>query len=389
MVGVATRLGGLERAEIAALVLAMYAVAFARGQDAGRGRERKLPRDLGSWMGMIGFAALGVTLLINLAISIDVAQTAASPVYPPMPDRIFLQIALWGFAAPMAWGYSTRFVTVFLSLEPPIHRAASWLSLGIAAIVVATLAREFLFADVLILLTAFGALWALRVFRPSVRPPKVIGTYRHYPAFVRLAYVWLVVGAALGLLADLLPRQAGLGGASRHAVTVGFLATLIFAIAPRILPSFLNGRQLYSAALMAASLWVLTLGCFLRVLSESIAYSIGGRAWEVLPISALLELTAVVVFVVNLALTLGQRLPAWFGPDDINASLPLYWYVKSFPQTRSLLVRGGLKTLDRMRDVPRSLSLAGAAAADGADIERLLAELRTFFSQRQPRRVGR
>jgi len=77
--------------------------------------------------------------------------------------------------------------------------------------------------------------------------------------------------------ADFLPTQQGLGGASRHAVTVGFLATLIFAIGPRILPSFLNGRELYSSALMAAGLWILNLGCGLRVSSEAIAYSAGER----------------------------------------------------------------------------------------------------------------
>ena len=52
---------------------------------------------------------------------------------------------------------------------------------------------------------------------------------------------------------------------------------LIFAIGPRILPSFLNGRELYSSALMAAGLWILNLGCGLRVSSEAIAYSAGER----------------------------------------------------------------------------------------------------------------
>ena len=37
--------------------------------------------------------------------------------------------------------------------------------------------------------------------------------------------------------------------ASRHAFAVGFLATLIFSIRPRILPSFLNSRELWSARL--------------------------------------------------------------------------------------------------------------------------------------------
>lgn len=378
--------GGLE---FAALALAVYMIAWPRAERAKAGRQRKAPGDLGSWMGIVGFAALAVALIINLIISIKLASQASFPVYPPVLDRMFLLIALWGFAVPMAWGYSTRFVTIFLSLEPPVHRAASWLSAGVAAIVLVTLARQFLLADLLALVLTFAAVWSLRVFRPSVRAPKLAGVYRRYPAFVRLAFVWLIVGGLLGLLADLLPSQTGLGGASRHAVTVGFLATLIFAIGPRILPSFLNGRQLYSSTLMAASLWVLNCGCLLRVSSEAVAYSMGGMAWQVLPLSALLELAAVLIFVVNLGLTLSQPMPAWFGPDGVTAALPLYWYITSFPKTRPLLIRGGLKTLDGVRDVPRSLSLADAAQADRADLGALLGELRDFFSRRQPRRAGR
>ncbi len=374
--------------EIVALVLTLYFVAFAHSGDAPR-RKPKRPSDLGSWMGIVGFAALGVALAANLAIAVSVARTSALPVYPAMSDREFLMIALWGFAVPMAWGYSTRFVTVFLSLPQPVHSAWGWLSAGIMAMIAVSLARQFFLADALALLLTAGAIGALRVFRSSLRNPKIVGVYRNYPAFVRISYVWLAVGAALGVLADIFTRQAGLTGASRHAVTVGFLATLIFALGPRLLPSFLNGRELYSTALMAASLWLLNGGCLLRVSSEAVAYSLGGAAWSVLPVSALLELAAVILFVVNLGLTLKQPLPAWFEPGEVNETLPVYWYVTSYPKTRPLLVRAGLKTLGRVRDVPRSLTLAQAAAADYVGIDILLERLREFFRSRQPRRVGR
>ena len=185
--------------------------------------------------------------------------------------------------------------------------------------------------------------------------------------------------------ADLLPGFTGLGGASRHAVTVGFLATLIFSIGPRILPSFLNGRELQSPRLMSATLWLISLGCLLRVSSESIAYSVAGISWEVLPISALLELSAVVIFVVNMGMTLFQPIPAWFGPGGVAPHLPVYFYVTSFPKTKRVLIEAGLKTLDRVRDVPRSLSLQEAAEADGADIQKLQSALLAFFEKRQPR----
>lgn len=369
--------------ELAAYVLTQRVLVFSGG------RSRKKPNDLGSWLGICGFGALGVALILNLGVCVQAALRGSAPVFPPQWDRTFLLIALWGFTVAVAWGYSTRFVTIFLGLEAPMHRAARWLSIGIGALVIAALARQFLLSDLLALALTVYAIWAVRIFHASARPAKLIGVYRRYPAFIRLAYVWLAAGAALGLAADLAPRITGLGGASRHAITVGFIATLIFALAPRILPSFLNGRKLYSARIMAVSLWLLTTGCLLRVLSEAVAYSSGGRLWSVLPFSAFLELAAVLAFVVNMAATLTEPLPAWFSTSGVSPNLPLYWYVASFPKTRRVLIQAGLKTLAGRREVPRSLSVAEAAAADHADLNHLLTQLNGFFSQRKPRRTGR
>ncbi len=369
--------------ELVAYVLTQRVLVFTGGST------RKKPNDLGSWLGICGFGALGVALIVNLGVCVELALRGSAPVFPPPLDRTFLLIALWGFVVSVAWGYSTRFVTIFLGLKTPLHRAARWLSIGIVALVTTALAQQFLFSDLLALALTIYAVWAVRIFRASARPAKLIGVYRHYPAFIRLAYVWLVIGGALGVAADFAPSITGLGGASRHAITVGFVATLIFALAPRILPSFLNGRELYSTRIMAMSLWLLSLGCILRVVSEAVAYSAGGQLWSVLPLSAFLELAAVIAFVINLAATLAQPMPAWFSASGVSPELPLYWYVTSFPKTRQILVEAGLKTLAGRHTVPRSLSLADAVTADGADLNALLIRLNEFFSQRQPRRTGR
>jgi hypothetical protein len=328
---------------------------------------------------------LGLALVMNLIMSIEVVRNVAAPVYPMDANRAFLVISLWGFAVPVALGYSTRFVTIFLSLEPSAQSVTTWLTGGVVAVVASALLHQFLLADLLALgLTAVG-IWALRVFRPSVRTPKRIGVYRHYDAFVRLAFAWLIVGAVLGVAAGLRPDLAGLGGASRHAITVGFLATLIFSIGPRILPSFLNSRELWSPRLMAATLWLISFGCLLRVSSESVAYSGTGVAWKILPVSAFLELAGVVVFTVNMVMTLSQPVPAWFGPGGVAPHHPIYFYVSSFPKVKQVLVAAGLKTLGRVREVPRSLTLQEAAEADNADLNQLQSALRDFFTQRQPR----
>ena len=376
--------------QFAGFALAQYLLWFDRGGGAASGKERKpFPGDIASWLGVVGFASFGVALLLNLGISVVLARHAALPVYPATLDRIFLAISLWGFAIPVAWGYSSRFITIFAGLKKPAQESAKWLAMGVAAIVLCALARWFLVADALALVVACGAIWALRIFRPSEREPKRAGVYRDYPVFARIAFVWLLAGAVLGVWADIAPRVTGMGGASRHALTVGFLATLIFCVAPLILPAFLSGRELRSAGLMAASLWLLEAGCFLRVTSEAVAYSQGGFLWRVLPVSGVIELTAVCLFVLNMGLTMLQPLPAWFSPSGIQPTMPVYFCVASFPKTRRLLVQSGLKTLAGSRPIPRTLSIAEAAAADEADLEHVMSRLREFFGKRQPRRRAR
>ena len=79
---------------------------------------------------------------------------------------------------------------------------------------------------------------------------------------------------------------------------------MIFAIGPRILPVFCCGRQLFSPALMFWACLILNLGCMLRVSSEIPAYEgFAHGAWRILPYSAVIELVAVSLFALNLALT--------------------------------------------------------------------------------------
>ncbi|MGH9415428.1 MAG: NnrS family protein [Terriglobales bacterium] len=273
----------------------------------------------GSVLGFAGFAGLGIVLLLNLAGALSAAPGSA--VYPPGLDLRVVELALWAFILPVAVGYSSRLVSIFLGLHP--HRFASarigrldlfsLLALLTVALTVAVLLNALAAAGVLALAFVLAAIWALRIFEPSARPAKVTGVYGGYPVFIRIAYGWLLLGAVLALVAPAAPALPGLGGAARHAVTVGFVATLIFSLGPRMLPKFLNSRELFSPTMMALSLWLLTLGCGVRVVSEAAAYGTPGAwTWGLLPLSAYVELSAVLVFVANMGLTLARPPRAWF-----------------------------------------------------------------------------
>jgi len=121
---------------------------------------------------------------------------------------------------------------------------------------------------------------------------------------VRLAYVWLLIAAALGIWAATLSEAPGAWGASRHALTVGFLAMMVFSVGQRILPAFSGMRLLFSPRLMLAALALLALGCTLRVSCEALAYQgFAAWAWALLLVFAVIELSAVLAFVVNLGAT--------------------------------------------------------------------------------------
>ncbi|MGH9481532.1 MAG: hypothetical protein ACRD1L_05520, partial [Terriglobales bacterium] len=147
----------------------------------------------------------------------------------------------------------------------------------------------------------------LHLWQPALQPAKTRGIHPSFRFFLRLAYGWLLVSALLGFWSTLAPNLSGIGGASRHAFTVGFIAGMILTIGPRILPAFSGMRVLFSARLMFAALALLSIGCTLRVAGEILAYS-GWLpvAWRWLPISAGLEVAALTAFAYNLARTLTQ-----------------------------------------------------------------------------------
>jgi uncharacterized protein involved in response to NO len=147
--------------------------------------------------------------------------------------------------------------------------------------------------------------FALNLIKRPHGRAKVSGIHSSFPYFVRIAYAWLVIAGVMSIWGAFSDHHGGIWGASRHALTVGFAATMVFSIGPRILPHFCGIMRLFSTRLMFASLLLLQAGCTLRVSSEPLAYEgLSSFAWRVLPVSGMLELTAVLIFAVNIASTI-------------------------------------------------------------------------------------
>jgi len=295
----------------AVLELSAFLVFFVTisGHRAGDKGDSKLD----GWILVVIAGSLGwlASLLINLLAAVFLSFRAESPVLPHSFDQRFLVLQTWGFLVPFVWGFSAKWLPVFLGLKTVRTRGL------LRAVVVNTfgvIAAMFGWMRVSTVVLAAGiglAAYSLRLFESAERPAKTTGVHSSFPSFVRLAYAWAMIAAVLGVWASFTVTAPGIWGSSRHALTVGYLATMVFAVGSRVLPAFSGMKQLFSRSLMLWSLLLLSIGCLLRVTAQIVAYQgFATTAWAWLPVSAITEMTAVSIFAVNLIVTFARPRPA-------------------------------------------------------------------------------
>jgi uncharacterized protein involved in response to NO len=282
--------------ELAAFLIFFRSVSGHRSHEAGK-------QELEPWIWVVASASTGLllVLLTNLAACVYVAIRGRTPAFPHLFDQRFLALVAWGFLVPFVWGFSAKWMTVFVGLKPARTKGLlAGVTTNLAGL--ASVLCGYVFAgSCLLVIGAIVVVAALRMFEPSVSEPKTRGVHSSFPFFVRMAYAWLLVAAVLGAAANLYDTSGGIWGASRHALTVGFASVMILCVGQRVLPAFAGMKMLCSTKLMFVGLTLVTLGCTLRVSCEIVAYQeYAAWAWSVLPISALCELAGFTAFAVNL-----------------------------------------------------------------------------------------
>ncbi len=292
--------------ELVAFAMFFRTVSGHRPQDSGKAK-------LETWVFVViaGTSGFLLALLMNLGSSVYLALRAASPEISPSFDQKLLVVETWGFLVPFVWGFSAKWLPVFLGLRPTRGRmllaAVGVNFVGVLAAVLGWITG----ATVLLLIGSILAVVALHLFSKAEKQAKLKGVHNSFPVFIRMAYLWALIGASLGIWAAWVRDSRGIWGASRHALTVGFLAMMVFAIAQRVLPAFSGMKLLYSTKLMFASMALLAVGCTLRVSSEVLAYQgFAKSAWSWLPASAVIEMTAVTIFAINLFATFASKPPS-------------------------------------------------------------------------------
>jgi hypothetical protein len=290
--------------ELIAVILFLAAASRHKLPEPMDGKPAKTSMELWMVSVLLGTAGLAAAVIFNFAECLNLAIHGMQLSFPHALDQKYLVLLGWGFLVPVVWGFSARWLPAFLAIAKPdtrLFRVALVLDLMGVLCGVAGWTKP---ATILLALSAAAIGFALHLTQQPHGRPKVQGIHPSFPSFIRVAYVWLVIAGSMSVWAAIADHHGGIWGASRHALTVGFAATMVFSIGPRILPHFAGVHGIFCKRLMFLSLLLLQLGCTLRVSSEPLAYEgLLPFAWKVLPVSGMLELSGVLLFAANLALT--------------------------------------------------------------------------------------
>jgi uncharacterized protein involved in response to NO len=335
---------------------------------------------------------LGATTRLGLSVA---AVAAGAATGDPGANAAYLHAMTWGFLLSFVLGYSLRLLPTFLGL-PQGGAALAWVALlllttGTAVEVGTRVANAPGVSVGAMFLTLAGATCAvvtLRVWRPVL--PVEDGEAAWLGRFVRTAYGWLIVATllllglrtaeALGPVSPL--HQHAFGGASRHALTVGFVSLMIVGVAWRILPIF-SGAARPHPARIAAVFTLLLAGSLLRV-GGQIAAGLWGGGWHiVMGLSGWLELLGVYLFAQDLLRLLSgtpeaATLPGAGGPVALSLEAPVGPLVAHRPWLVPVFARYGMGQVSNplfQRTVGQRATVAQACGRFQVEPETFLAEL--------------
>lgn len=222
--------------ELLAVLLFLNAARHHKLPHTGAGNAAKPRIELWMISVFLGTAGLLAGITFNFSECLGLAIAGTSESFPHALDQRYLLILGWGFLAPTVWGFSARWLPTFLTLPRPqewLFRSALLLDVVSILAAVSGLVSA---ATVLLTITSIAVGIALRLAQRPHGKAKVQGIHPSFPAFIRLAYGWLVIAAGMSVWAALADVHNGIWGASRHALTVGFAATMVFAIGRAFFP---------------------------------------------------------------------------------------------------------------------------------------------------------
>lgn len=191
-----------------------------------------------------------------------------------------------------------------------------------------------------------------------------------------LAFLWLIISLMLLAGGDLFASLYGQSlshaftGAVRHALTVGFMTTLILGVGQRLLP-VLEHNVLKTPGLVLPILVCIGVGNLLRVTTQ-LATLQTPFAFFVMPLSAVFEWTALLLFTISVVNQIrpSKRLRSGSAVTERTSLAEL---LADAPSIEDELIGRGSAYLVRARSVPAELTIGSFATSEGEEPAELVA----------------
>ena len=326
------------------------------------------------------------------APSLDALIWSIATYQAPLRD-----LQIHGLALFMILGVSLRMLPAIYGL-PRIPERRAWWALGLlTATVVGETAVFLVYRWTGNHLIAAGLVPTWLIMTAAVlmislpwRPWRPMPEADRSGKFVRAAYTWLPVSLVMLIMMPFYNRLLGVGfshtyfGATRHAITVGFISLMIMGMAGKVVPT-LNGVDPKTLGSLRGPFLLVNLGCMLRVTMQ-IATDWTHYSYPVIGLSGMLEVTGLAWWGLGLAVVMREgrvaglvaARPAGSAPLRIEANHRVADVLEWFPRTENVLLCHGftaLKNAVLRRTLARQVTIAQAAALRGVDLPTLLNDL--------------
>src|SRR3954466_5360497 len=150
--------------EFAAFLIFIHSVRSHRPAGSDKDNERIPVWILSVLTGTVGF---GAALLMNLVVAVYVSLYDTGPAFPLIFESRFLALVSYAFIVPTVWGFSARWLPVFLGLKPPNERALRYALLFSIIGVLLSVTGFSQIAPWLIAAAAVAAVSAFHLFEQS------------------------------------------------------------------------------------------------------------------------------------------------------------------------------------------------------------------------------
>lgn len=350
-----------------------------------------------TWARAIVMSGFWLVVWAIVTIYLRVQAGEAGPAAYLDDDRnLIIKLAVFGFAMNSIYGFGQMLLPGLLRIGTPRLRAIEasfWLhNSGVLLMFLASLAAA---GSVGVLARVAEPMGAIAVFAGAVcyaaGQRGLIGKRRrstrleqgHWllDVYPPLAFAWLIISLVMLAGGSLYASISGhalphaFTGAVRHALTVGFMTTLILGVAQRLVP-VLEHNVLKMPGWVAPILVGIAVGNLTRV-SSQLATLVFPIAYRVMPISAVLEWTALLLFTISMTKQMSRR-KTWQPGSPVTEQTSLAELLAEAPSIEDKLIQRGSAYLVRARSVPTELTIGSFAASEKQDPAELVAWINQY-----------